>query len=125
MLHSVEIARAAGIDLWDEVISQAEFNALSRRLPVLVNMRPFGAYSMVDVEANGGLPVDRPRAARRLVFSTVTLSPARARRSPSRSAGWHRPLRSPGDLLGGPAVQGHRRPASAPRAISLPAAARS
>ena len=57
MLHSVEIARAAGIDLWDEVLSQAEFNDLSRRLPVLVNMRPFGSYSMVDVEASGGLPV--------------------------------------------------------------------
>ena len=56
MLHSVEIARAAGIDLWSEVLSQAEFNDLSRRLPVLVNMRPFGYYSMVDVDANGGLP---------------------------------------------------------------------
>jgi dihydroxy-acid dehydratase len=56
MLHSVEIARAAGIDLWDEVLTQAEFNALSRRLPVLVNMRPFGSYSMVDVEAAGGVP---------------------------------------------------------------------
>jgi dihydroxy-acid dehydratase len=57
MLHSVEIARAAGIDLWNEVLTQAEFNALSLRLPVLVNMRPFGAYSMVDVEAAGGVPV--------------------------------------------------------------------
>ena len=56
MLHSVEIARAAGIDLWREVMSQEEFNDLSRRLPVIVNMRPFGAYSMVDVEAAGGLP---------------------------------------------------------------------
>ncbi len=56
MLHSVEIARAAGIDLWDEVLSQAEFNELSRRLPVLVNMRPFGSYSMVDVDHQGGLP---------------------------------------------------------------------
>jgi dihydroxy-acid dehydratase len=56
MLHSVEIARAAGIDLWDEVLSQDEFNALSRRLPVLVNMRPFGSYSMVDVETSGGVP---------------------------------------------------------------------
>lgn len=56
-LHCVEIARAAGIDLWADVLSQAEFNALSRRLPVLVNMRPFGRYSMVDVEAVGGLPV--------------------------------------------------------------------
>jgi dihydroxy-acid dehydratase len=57
VLHSVEIARAAGIDLWDEVISQEEFNDLARRLPVVVNMRPFGEYSMVDVEAKGGLQV--------------------------------------------------------------------
>ena len=56
LLHSVEIARAAGLDLWEDVLSQDEFNALSRRLPVLVNMRPFGAYSMVDVDASGGLP---------------------------------------------------------------------
>jgi dihydroxy-acid dehydratase len=56
MLHSVEIARAAGIDLWEDVLSQQEFNSLSRRLPVIVNMRPFGVYSMVDVEAAGGLP---------------------------------------------------------------------
>jgi dihydroxy-acid dehydratase len=57
VLHSVEIARAAGIDLWGEVLSQAEFNDLSRRVPVIVNMRPFGRYSMVDVDAEGGLPV--------------------------------------------------------------------
>ncbi|HEY1776665.1 MAG TPA: dihydroxy-acid dehydratase [Solirubrobacteraceae bacterium] len=57
LLHSVEIARAAGFDLWNDVLSQSEFNALSRRLPVLVNMRPFGFYSMVDVDAKGGLQV--------------------------------------------------------------------
>jgi dihydroxy-acid dehydratase len=57
MLHSVEIARAAGLDLWKDVISQAEFNALARRVPVLVNMRPFAEYSMVDIDAKGGLPV--------------------------------------------------------------------
>jgi len=56
-LHSVEIARAAGIDLWNDVITQAEFNALSHRLPVLVNARPFGLYSMVDIDAKGGLQV--------------------------------------------------------------------
>jgi dihydroxy-acid dehydratase len=56
-LHSVEIARCAGIDLWTEVMSQAEFNDLSHRLPVLVNMRPFGEYSMVDVDAQGGVQV--------------------------------------------------------------------
>jgi dihydroxy-acid dehydratase len=56
LLHSVEIARAAGLDLWEDVLGQDEFNALSRRLPVIVNMRPFGTYSMVDVDAAGGLP---------------------------------------------------------------------
>jgi dihydroxy-acid dehydratase len=56
-LHAVEIARAAGIDLWKGVLSQKEFNALSRRVPVLVNARPFGAYSMVDIDAKGGLQV--------------------------------------------------------------------
>jgi len=57
MLHSVELARCAGIDFWRDVISQREFNELSRRLPVIVNMRPFGIYSMVDVDSSGGLQV--------------------------------------------------------------------
>jgi dihydroxy-acid dehydratase len=57
LLHSVEIARAAGLDLWSDVLSQDDFNALARKLPVLVNMRPFGDYSMVDVDAKGGLQV--------------------------------------------------------------------
>jgi dihydroxy-acid dehydratase len=57
LLHSVEIARAAGLDLWGDVLSQDDFNGLARRLPVLVNMRPFGDYSMVDVDEKGGLQV--------------------------------------------------------------------
>ena len=57
LLHSVEIARAAGMNLWDDVLTQEDFNRLARRLPVLVNMRPFGDYSMVDVDAKGGLQV--------------------------------------------------------------------
>jgi len=57
VLHGPEIARAAGLDLWDDVLSQQEFNQLSRELPVLVNMRPFGEYSMVDVDAIGGVQV--------------------------------------------------------------------
>jgi len=39
------------------VITQEEFNEVSRTLPVLVNARPFGRYSMVDIDARGGLPV--------------------------------------------------------------------
>lgn len=57
VLHSVEIARAAGIDLWREVIDQKGFNDLSRRLPVVVDAKPFGQYYMVDIDAKGGLPV--------------------------------------------------------------------
>ena len=57
VLHGPEIARAAGFDLWDDVLSQQEFNELSHRLPVLVNLRPFGEYSMVDVDAIGGVAV--------------------------------------------------------------------
>ncbi len=57
LLHSVEIARAAGLDLWADVLGQDDFNDLARRLPVLVNMRPFGDYSMVDVDEKGGLQV--------------------------------------------------------------------
>jgi len=57
VLHGPEIARAAGYDLWDDVLSQQEFNELSRRLPVLVNLRPFGQFSMVDVDAVGGVAV--------------------------------------------------------------------
>src|SRR5580698_2927219 len=56
-LHAPELARAAGIDYWREVITQDEFNRVSRTLPVLVNARPFGRYSMVDIDAKGGLPV--------------------------------------------------------------------
>jgi dihydroxy-acid dehydratase len=56
VLHAPEIARAAGLDFWKDVITQKEFNELSRKLPVLVNARPFGKYSMVDIEEKGGLP---------------------------------------------------------------------
>ncbi|GAC1377342.1 MAG: dihydroxy-acid dehydratase [Ktedonobacteraceae bacterium] len=57
VLHAPEIARAAGLDFWNDVITQKEFNELSRSIPVLVNARPFGIYSMVDIEEKGGLPV--------------------------------------------------------------------
>jgi dihydroxy-acid dehydratase len=74
MLHSVEIARAAGIDFWREVMSQGEFNALSRRLPVIVDMRPFGVYSMVDVDASGGLQVIVAELLRAGLLDGTTLS---------------------------------------------------
>ena len=57
VLHGPELARAAGTGFWHEVISQEDFNKASRTLPVLINARPFGRYSMVDIDAKGGLPV--------------------------------------------------------------------
>lgn len=57
LLHAPEIARAAGIDFWKEVISQEGFNRYSRRIPVLTNARPYGKYSMVDIDEKGGLQV--------------------------------------------------------------------
>lgn len=57
VLHAPEIARAAGIDFWQDVMTQDEFNELSARVPVLVNARPFGEYSMVDIDEKGGLQV--------------------------------------------------------------------
>ncbi len=57
VLHSVEIARAAGIDLWRDVITEAEFNELSRRVPVVADVRPFGRFYMEDIDAKGGLQV--------------------------------------------------------------------
>ena len=57
VLHGAEIARAAGYDFWADVLSQDDFNELSRRLPVIANLRPFGAYSMVDVDRVGGVAV--------------------------------------------------------------------
>jgi dihydroxy-acid dehydratase len=56
-LHSVEIALAAGIDFWSEVMSQQEFNELSHHLPVLTNLRPYGTWSIVDVDEKGGVQV--------------------------------------------------------------------
>ncbi len=59
LLHAPEIARAAGFRSFaDEIMSPDEFNHLSENLvPVLVDVRPFGRYSMVDIDKNGGVQV--------------------------------------------------------------------
>ncbi|MBS0242005.1 MAG: dihydroxy-acid dehydratase [Proteobacteria bacterium] len=58
-LHAPEIARAAGYaDFWKEVMTPEEFNHLSRHVvPVLTDARPYGKYSMVDIDAVGGVQV--------------------------------------------------------------------
>ncbi|MET0970962.1 MAG: dihydroxy-acid dehydratase [Tardiphaga sp.] len=58
-LHAPEIARAAGFgDFWTDVMTPAEFNHLSQYVvPVLTDARPYGKYSMVDIDAVGGVQV--------------------------------------------------------------------
>ena len=59
LLHAPEIARAAGYkDFSKEIMSPEEFNELSKNIiPVVINARPFGQYSMVDIDAKGGMQV--------------------------------------------------------------------
>ena len=59
MLHAPEIARAAGYNSFsDDIMSPEEFNHLSENIvPVLVDARPFGNYSMVDIDEKGGIQV--------------------------------------------------------------------
>ena len=59
VLHAPEIARAAGYgDFWKDVMTPEEFNHLSQHVvPVLTDARPYGKYSMVDIDAVGGVQV--------------------------------------------------------------------
>ena len=59
MLHAPELSRAAGYkDFYSDIMSQEEFNYLSQNVvPVVVNARPFGKYSMVDIDKMGGIQV--------------------------------------------------------------------
>ncbi|MEC8145810.1 MAG: dihydroxy-acid dehydratase [Pseudomonadota bacterium] len=59
MLHAPEIARAAGYSNFSaDVMSADEFNHLSTNVvPVIVDARPFGRFSMVDIDAKGGIQV--------------------------------------------------------------------
>ncbi|MBT5267216.1 MAG: dihydroxy-acid dehydratase [Rhodospirillaceae bacterium] len=59
LLHGPEIARAAGYSNFaQDIMSPEEFNHLSKNVvPVLVDARPFGNYSMVDIDDKGGVQV--------------------------------------------------------------------
>jgi dihydroxy-acid dehydratase len=58
-LHAPEIARAAGFaDFWKDIMTPDEFNHLSQHVvPVLTDARPYGKYSMVDIDKVGGVQV--------------------------------------------------------------------
>ncbi len=57
LLHAPEIARAAGFRSFaDDIMSPEEFNHLSQNVvPVLTDARPYGLYSMVDIDEQGGV----------------------------------------------------------------------
>ncbi len=59
LLHAPEIARAAGYKSFaDDIMSPEEFNHLSQHVvPVLTDARPYGTYSMVDIDKKGGVQV--------------------------------------------------------------------
>lgn len=59
LLHAPEIARAAGYKSFaDDIMSPEEFNHLSQHVvPVLTDARPYGTYSMVDIDEKGGVQV--------------------------------------------------------------------
>ncbi len=59
VLHAPEIARAAGYaEFWKDVMTPEEFNYLSLHVvPVITNARPYGQYSMVDIDRIGGVQV--------------------------------------------------------------------
>jgi len=60
VLHAPEIARAAGYrDFWKDIITPQEFNELSQHIvPVLTDARPYGQYSMVDIDRVGAADGD-------------------------------------------------------------------
>ena len=59
LLHAPEIARAAGYNnFFEQIMSEEEINTLSQYVvPVLIDARPFGQYSMVDIDEKGGVQV--------------------------------------------------------------------
>jgi dihydroxy-acid dehydratase len=52
VLHLVALAKEVGIDL-----TLSDFERIRRRTPHIANMRPGGAYVMIDLEKIGGIPV--------------------------------------------------------------------
>ena len=116
-LHAPEIARAAGFaDFWKEVMTPEEFNHLSQHVvPVLTDARPYGKYSMVDIDEVGGVQVivRELLEAGLLNGDVLTCTGETLAAQVERLGGQAR--RRQGDLSRREALQADRRPARARR----------
>jgi len=111
VLHAPEIARAAGFDdFWKDVMTPEEFNHLSQHVvPVLTDARPYGKFSMVDIDRVGGVQV----IVRELLDSDFAGNGVRMRRH-DRANGDCSQARSHDLLLIGGTGQPHDEPADEP-----------
>jgi len=74
VLHLLAIAHEAGIEL-----SIDDFDSISRRTPIIADLRPGGKYVALDVDAAGGTQLIGKRMAEgRLVDSTVMTATGRS-----------------------------------------------
>ena len=69
IIHLIAMARRAGA-----VLDIDKFDALSRRTPMLGNIRPSGAYLMEDLYYAGGLPAVLARVADLLAVDAMTVN---------------------------------------------------
>jgi dihydroxy-acid dehydratase len=69
LVHLAAIAGRAGI-----TYDLAEFDKVGREVPVLVNLKPAGAYFIEDFHAGGGVPALWRRLRDKLDLSAVTVS---------------------------------------------------
>lgn len=69
IIHLVAMARRLGIDLPME-----RFNEISRRVPLVLNLKPSGEYLMEDFFYAGGLPALMANICRELDLSAMTVT---------------------------------------------------
>ena len=111
VLHAPEIARAAGyVDFWTEIMTPEEFNHLSQHVvPVLTDARPYGKYSMIDIDRVGGVQVIvRELLEAGLLNGDVLTCTGETLACAGRAAG-RQTRRRQGDLSGPEALQADRR----------------
>ena len=79
IIHLVALARRCGLDL-----DLRRFDEISRRVPVLANIRPSGKFLMEDFYYAGGLPALMAQIADLLHVDCMTVERSDARREPER-----------------------------------------